>query len=168
MPVSDYTPTVADIGAILRARTKTRGGSEAGTFNPAAAASSDQTRPTAEEVTSLIGVALEDITAAFGPDVPDAPGADVNAYRNAVKRLAALGTALQIELTYWPEQVATNRSPYSQLLALYDKRLARALELISEAQGADGGEGGSIASAPSGYPSDGGYPETAIGMEQSW
>lgn len=170
MPVSDFTPTVAAVGSVLRARTKTQGGAEAGTFNPAAAwedGSGDGTRPTQEQVTELISDAMVDIVGAFGSDVPDAPGDDPDAYRTAVARLAAVGVALEVELGYFPEQVATGRSPYAQLKELYDGRFKRLVGLISEAKGGDASDD-SPANVGSGLPSWGGFPETGIGMEHPW
>lgn len=166
MPVSDYTPAVADVAAIIRARTKTAGGAEAGTFNPADAPEQDRTRPTAEGVQSIINSTIGDLTAAFGADIPDAPGDDPALYRTGVRQLAALGAALDVELTYFPEQVATGRSPYAQMKTRYDDRLKRLTGVIfPSSSGGDGG-GGLGAQVPS--PSAGGFPTTAIGMEQDW
>jgi len=167
MPVSDYTPTVEAVAALLRSRTKTPSGSEAGTFMPAASAEQDSTRPTAEQAAEMIAVALQDIVGVFGPDVPDAPGEDPGAYRTAVQGLSALGAALQVELTYFPEQVATGRSPYAQLKQLYDDRLKRLTDAIIGDE--DGGSDGPTLSDPyAGMPSGGGFPNTAIGMEHPW
>lgn len=167
MPVDDFTPTVADVGAILRARTRTAAGSLAGTFNPEAAAEGEQTTPTAEQVESLIEDVISDVQAEFGTDIPDAPvdehNDDPDLYRKAVRRLAALGTALQVELTYWPEQVATGRSPYAQLKTLYDERRKRLLGILFP--GAEDG-GGTVSGALD--ASGGGFPTTAIGMEFPW
>lgn len=175
MPVSDITPSVDDVAGPIRARTKTNAGKEAGTFLPAPefpdAPGAIFTRPTAEQVTKLIQVdAATDIIAAFGTEIPDAPGdpVDKDRYRDAVKGLWALNAALLVELTYFPEQVATNRSPYPQLLERYNRTLARTQELVTEAGGGQGGDGGSNAVLPSGFPSGGGFPDTAIGMETPW
>lgn len=165
MPVSDYKPSVATVGAWIRARTKTRGGAEAGTFNPAAAADKDRTRPTAEQVQLLIDDQFPTFSAIFG-DVPDAPGDNPDAYRQAVAKLAALGVALEIELEYFPEQVATGRSPYPQLLELYDRRYGGMLSVL----GLDKDSSGEIdaGGVEGGFPSYGGFPTTAIGMEFPW
>lgn len=168
MPVSDYTPEVADVAAFLRARTKTNGGSEAGTFTPADAAEGSRTRPSEEQVTSLIGEVAPDIVGSFPSDIPDAPGDDPELYRKAVARLWALGTALAVELTYFPEQVSTNRSPYAQLKALYDERFKRLSGLIARATGSGDPDGAGGEPGGSLLPSGGGFPETAIGMEHPW
>lgn len=166
MPVSDYKPVVADVGAWLRARTKTRGGSEAGTFNPAIAPDRDRTRPTSEEVQTLINDQFPTLAAVFG-EVPDSPDPNnPNAYREAVAKLASLGVALEVELTYFPEQVATGRSPYPQLLDLYDRRYKAMLSVLGLDKDASGevDPGG----AEGGFPSYGGFPTTGIGMEHPW
>lgn len=164
MPLAEFTPAIDDVGAILRTRTRLAGGQEAGTFLPAAAVPT--TTPTAEQVTGLITDAVADLGAALGPDIPNAPGADPTAYRNAAKRLAALGAALGVELTYFPEQVATNRSPYPQLLERYNARRKTLLEAIVEVGGGSGG--GESVHGGAGSPSAGGFPLTGIGMEFPW
>lgn len=116
MPVEDWAPTVAAVGAILRSRTKDNAGNELGTFT-------DQTRPTGEEVGELIGTATNDVAAEVGADI-------VSARRPYAASVAALGTALQVELTYFPEQVALGRSPYAELKKLYDERLKRLKTMV--------------------------------------
>lgn len=158
MPVSDYTPTVASIGTLLRARTKTKGGAEAGVFNPASAAgTSDETRPTAEGVMEYINIALGDVSGIIGADLEEK-------YVEPARRVAALRAALLIELTYWPEQVNSDRSPYDQLKVLYDEAWANLLASMGISLDDDGGP----ASIDAGYPSYGGFPSTAIGMEFPW
>ena len=164
MPVSDFTPTVADVAAFLRARTKTQGGAEAGTFAPAAAAEGSKTRPTAEQVASLIDESQVDIVGAFGSDIPDAPGDDIDLYRKAAARLWALGAALLVELTYFPEQIETNRSPYKELKALYDQRFKTLQGIL----GSDSDGDGVTDAIGAGYPWAGGFPRSALGMEHPW
>lgn len=105
MPSSDWRPSVADVGAILRARTKDTTGTELGTFTA-------DTRPTAAEVELIIAQALSDVELEVGEELPDR-------LHDTARRTVALGAAVTIELSYWPEQVALGRSPYAQLLALY-------------------------------------------------
>lgn len=159
MPVSEYTPTVTSVAAFLRARTKTRGGQEAGTFNPEASDDRDRTRPSAEQVAEEISNALPDISGIIGVDIAEE-------HWDLARRVASLRTALLIELTYFPEQVATGRSPYAQLKDLYDEywgNLLSAMGLDEDGDGIpdSGGVGG-------GLPSYGGFPTTAIGMETAW
>lgn len=128
MPTSDWAPTVADVGAILRARTKDTNGVELGTFTA-------DTRPTGTAVIALADLAVSDLVAEIGPDIPTelVPSA---------RYLAALGTALMVELSYFPEDVAAGRSPYAELKALYDQRLVRLTDAVEDATG-EGGTGGS-------------------------
>ena len=92
----DITPSVADVGALLRARTKDINGDEVGTFN-------DDTRPTSAQVITLIDEAVGDITTRMGPSPPlELAGAG--------KSAAAMLTACLIELSYYPEQVCSDRS----------------------------------------------------------
>lgn len=127
MPTSEWTPVVADVGAILRARTKDVDGNEVGTFNAS-------TRPTEAQVNVLIGQSVGDIAIEVGEDI-DAK------WRPKAKELAALGTAMKIELGYFPEQVATDRSPYDRFKVLYDEGLAR---LEAAMEGGDVGAGGEV------------------------
>lgn len=167
MPVSDYTPDVAEVGAILRSRTITKARGEAGTFNPASVEEAARTRPTAEQVETLIQESMDAITPIFGTDIPNGPNPeDPHVYRRGARRLAALGTALLIELGYFSEQVATGRSPYEQLLALYTTRSSNLMAVL----GIDKDDSGTpdAGGVEGGYPSGGGFPTTAIGMEHPW
>lgn len=159
MPVSDYTPEVPAVAAFLRARTKTEGGEEAGTFNPAAYWTDNSgrgTRPTAEQATEQIANAIGDISGIVGEDIDER-------FHEPAKRVVALRAALLIELSYFPEQVATGRSPYAQLKELYDEAWGN----LKSALGIDTDEG-VVVPTDAGYPSYGGFPETAIGMEHPW
>jgi len=104
-----YLPTLADVGAIMRARTKTVDGDEIGTFN-------DDTRPTGEEVHRIIMQAANDVTAPIDTDIP------VGAYRWATQAII-YRTAKLIEISYFPEQIATGRSPYPEYNALFDEAI---------------------------------------------
>lgn len=121
MPVSDWTPGLADVGAILRARTKDDVGNELGTF-------SATTRPTDVEVSALISQGVSDVAMVTGSDIPTSTWTDA-------KSVAALATALRVELSYFPEQINTGRSPYPQLKQLYDDMLKRLLTSIESAGG---------------------------------
>lgn len=105
MPVSDYTPTVAQVGALLRARTKDTGGNELGTFTSA-------TRPTDTEVNLLIAQAAGTLSTKAGDDIPAA-------LFDEASQLAAIRAAMLVELSYFPEQIMTGRSTYPQLQELW-------------------------------------------------
>jgi hypothetical protein len=107
----DITPTLLDVAALLRARTKDSAGYEGGTFN-------DDTRPTSAQVLTLIDQAVADVKAWLGP-TPPAEIAD------AAKVAAALDTACLIELSYYPEQVQSNRSAYPEYKQLLDDKVSQ-------------------------------------------
>jgi hypothetical protein len=123
MTTSDWAPSVADVGAVLRARTKDTNGNEIGTFN-------DDTRPTEDQVGELIDTAVSDIESEVGT-VPDV-------LQDAARRVSAISSALLVELSFFPEQIATGRSPYDQLKELYDARFTRLKAQIDEVN--SGGE----------------------------
>lgn len=115
----NWAPAVDAVGALLRARTKDRAGNEVGTFNA-------DTRPTGEEVEALIDQAQEDIVAVLGTeDVPER-------WQLTARSVTVLGTALLVEIGYFPEQVNTGRSPYPQIKELYDDRLKRLVTGVAE------------------------------------
>lgn len=142
MPIEEYTPAVDAVGAMLRARTRTDTGVEVGTFN-------DDTRPTGEQVDGLIAQAVGDISNVIGEDLPN------ETLMNAAKSLSALGAAILVELSYFPEQVAHNHSPVATMERMYNARLKQLEEAVSEAGGVDGevvpGSGGGPSYA---YPED--------------
>lgn len=133
MPTSDWPVTVAAVGSILRARTRDTQGNELGTFTP-------DTRPTDAQVTSLISNAVGDLASAVGPDLPESLWAQA-----AV--VATYKTAMLVELSYFPEQVATGRSPYEQLQGLYRD----ALKSLSIAVGEDVPGGSAQIPSPPAY-----------------
>jgi len=108
-----FYPSVTDVAVLIRARTKNQFGVELGTFT-------DSTRPSGAEVHSIIQQAATDVTGAVGEDFPDA-------FTDEVEALIALGAAMRIELSYYPEQVRSGRSPYPELKELYDGKLAALL-----------------------------------------
>lgn len=132
MSVADWTPTVEEIGAVLRARTKDDVGNELGTFTTA-------TRPTAVQVAELIAQAVGEVRDEHGdPDRGD--NRDPSQAYNALKREAILTTAMQVELTYFPEQVTAGRSPYPALVVQRDRAAVIAGKAVQEL--ASGGEVG--------------------------
>jgi hypothetical protein len=96
---------------LLHARTVDDNGRELGTFTAA-------TRPTDTQVTDLINQAADDVADAIGSDIP------VDLYENA-GNVAALGTAMLVEVSYYPEQVAAGRSPFAAYQSMYKDKLAR-------------------------------------------
>jgi hypothetical protein len=102
------SPTVDDVAALIRARTKDSNGAEIGTFN-------DDTRPTAAQAQEAITHAvrlLHSAVGAVGPGCTD-----------LAQMVAAYGAAAEIELSYYPEQARKEMSPYSYLLSQYEQYL---------------------------------------------
>lgn len=105
-------PTVADIGALLRARTKgsdQTGGDELGTFTA-------DTRPTGAQVAALIAQAVSDVAMRVGADVDE----DLHgSYRECV----ALRAAMLVEIGYYPEQTGDgpqDRTVYHSMRRSYE------------------------------------------------
>lgn len=153
MPTSDWTPGVADVGAILRARTKDRSQNEVGTFT-------DETRPTDVQVQVLIEQAVSDIVDVTGADIPPATF-------NSARRVASIGAAMAVELSYFPEQIGSGRSPYPQLEALYNGRLKSLVAAVEAAGGTTIGEGGTALLGPAySFPMTG--DPLIIGRRTAW
>lgn len=133
MPISDYTPTLDEVGALIRDRTVDAGGNEVGTFTA-------DTRPTDTEAESIISDAANEAYTMFGEDIPDAPASasaadpttyDPNALRTAARKAVAYHAAALIELSHFGEQVARGNSPYQQYEDLWNaasKRIAGAID----------------------------------------
>lgn len=109
----DYTPTLAQVGALLHIRTKAPN-EEIGTFN-------NETRPTGDQVQVLIDNAVAKVHARFGDAIDD----DL---AGSARELVALRAALMIELSYFGEQIQPDRGPYNALKELYDEAYADLIE----------------------------------------
>ena len=116
MATIDATP--ANVAALLRARTKDRGGQELGEWT-------DETRPTLAQVEETIELARRIVAAKVGAPV-DACG---DVFAVAVEYEAAC----LIEKSYFPEQVESGRSHYDQLRAETDT----VLEGVRDCQAGD-------------------------------
>jgi len=111
----NVTPTVADVAALIRARTKDSNGNELGTFTTA-------TRPTAVQAQEAIDhavIGLHEKVGAIGTGCAD-----------TAKLCAAYGAAAEIELSYFPEQARTDRSPYQFLIKRYEALLEGVRECV--------------------------------------
>lgn len=98
-PVLLWMATPDDVAALLRARTKDDHGVELGTWT-------EDTRPTLAEVEQLLALAAGQATDVDGPGEACAP---------LCRNVIALHAACLIELSYFPEQVRSDRSPYTEL-----------------------------------------------------
>jgi hypothetical protein len=117
----DYLPTLSEVGALLRTRTVDTAGNELGTF-------SSGTHPTGDEALALLNQAARDVALHVGKDVPEALIEDT-------KELVKYRAAMLIELSFFPEQVSAQRSPYAQYKDLYDTGLPVLVEAISDVEG---------------------------------
>jgi len=125
-PDKFYPPTVDEVGALLRARTQDEDDDEVGTFT-------DTTRPTDEEVTIIIGQATSIVLGRTGSlDSPPmncelAPNLRTNA-QTAVCMLAAM----LIELSYFPEQVRSDRSAFENYRDLWNTMMNGLIDSAQE------------------------------------
>lgn len=137
-PTAAYQPLVSDVAKLMRARTKDTLGHEVGTFNAS-------TRPTYDDVLPLIAMSSRFVTTSIDTNIPE------SAYPNA-SAVIALRTAMQIELSYWPEQINTPRSPYQMLSDMYKDEYALLTDLVERERGQD----------------EGGTDEMITALEPSW
>lgn len=138
-PIADVgLPTVDDIGALLRSRTQDDNDQELGTFTK-------DTRPTDTQVMILIGQASTVIFGATG-DMTDLACSTADSLREGAKYNISLLTACLIELSYFPEQVRSDRSAFQ---GYYDiltgpMGMTALVEAVAECRGGEvepGGEG---------------------------
>lgn len=115
--IEDITPSVADVGAILFARTKEGLGGEAGTFTA-------NTRPTAEQVESLAERSARVVALKLG-----LPHSRMGSLVEHAKQVVATRTAWQVEIAYWPSEVEAGDSTAEHLRAMFEQEL----EMLEEA-----------------------------------
>lgn len=138
MPSSDYAPSVAEVGALLRARTVDSNGSELGTFTA-------DTRPTDTQAAGLIQTAVGEVSARAGADIPQI-------YQGLARTASTYRAASLVEISYFPEQVTSGRSPYDQLHTLFLETLESLLKALTS--GSDPGTLPGVPAAPMGdFPS---------------
>jgi hypothetical protein len=100
----------------MRARTKDNMGKEQGTFTAG-------TRPTRAAVQQIIQMAADDVVGKYA----DIDAACQETAREAIK----LKAAMEIELSYFPEQITTGRSPFEQYRELYNDTLTNLEACVS-------------------------------------
>ena len=125
-PDDEITPTVPEVAAVLRSRTQDSNMREVGNFT-------EDTRPTAVQVLDLIDTAVADVSVVAGPDAP----IDLAASR---KSAATIRTAMLIELSYFPEQVRSDRSPYRYYAELYAEQTKALRSAVSGTADGAGGD----------------------------
>jgi hypothetical protein len=144
----DY-PTVDDVGGILRARTQDSSDDEIGTFN-------DETRPTQEQVERLIVQAGTTVYSATG-SLDELTCSLADNIQTSAKYWVSLLTAMLVELSYFPEQVRSDRSAYAFYKELWDDETTgfrSLLDAVSECKAGEvepdtPGDAGSFIADPS-------------------
>lgn len=127
-----WTPSVQDVANYITSRTKDTSGNEVGTF-------SADTRPNEDQVADKISIAVNDVWSEIG-DLPAVVNGDEQTTRlnNAAKNITAIRAAMLVELSYFADQVSTQRSVYPQLREMYSGNpgapggLARLVSAVEE------------------------------------
>jgi len=139
----EWTPTLQDVGHVVLSRTRDSNGNILGTFT-------DDTQPTDEECRVLIEKAIDDVLPLIGSDIPEE-------LIGEAQNIASIRTAMYIELTFYANEVATNRSVYPELKALFDEKvatLAKAIQAIESGESMTDALAGAGGSPHWGYPPD--------------
>lgn len=155
-------PTVAQVGALLRARTQDSHDDELGTFT-------DDTRPTEAEATELITAASGTIYNSVG-DLSGLTCVNADLIRSNAQYMTSLLAACLIELSYFPEQVRSDRSPFQQyydILTSEQLGMPALIDAVAECRGGEvepDGEG-QPQSASWAFPEDVGG---LVGWQSRW
>lgn len=128
--MASISTSITAVAALLRTRTKDDVGNELGVFSSA-------TRPTADQVAELLAEATRRVVSMIGTDEPCEEDLALDAATLIHQR-----TAMMIELSYFPEQINTDRSPYQQIKELYDGDIKSLIEAVAERCGTGVGEEG--------------------------
>lgn len=153
MPV-EWAPTVDDVGALLRARTTDDSDDELGTF-------SSVTRPTDTQVEALILTAAGHVASRVG----SSSNLCEEGLTEQATGLAALYAAMLVELSYFPEQVGGNKSPYDKYKELFDDGIESLTDAVARICGGGEGEGDTdVVGSPTG---DFG-PYDSVGRDTQW
>jgi hypothetical protein len=122
-------PSVDDLGALLRARTQDSNDQELGTFT-------DDTRPTDIEVNRIIAQAASVVFGATGSLV-DLECDIADQVKESAKYLISLLAACLIELSYFPEQVRSDRSGFQGYYDIFtgDMGMKALLDSVAECRG---------------------------------
>lgn len=133
--LSPYAPTVADVAIILRARLIENGGEPVESFT-------DQTNPTAQEVQQAIIMFAPLVLARLGR-LDDLGCANAEDLRAAATAVAAQRVALEVEASYWPEEVSEAAGVETRRVML-DADIQGLAESIERCRASadDGGTGG--------------------------
>lgn len=126
-----WYPSTSDVAALLTARTIGASGQEVGDFT-------NDTRPTYNQVNKLIEQAASFVKAGVVGSCTT-----LDDVQEPLRSLTALRTAMSVEISYFPEQVGTETSPFEQLRLMYQDEFSRVVDLVDAAcSNADGDDGG--------------------------
>lgn len=110
--VEDIKPSLADVAALIHARTKNQYDKLEGTFTT-------ETRPTATQVTALIDRSAQVVSLELG-----VPQSRMGSLLDQAKAVVAVRTAWQIEVSFFPNQVESGDSSAANLREMYESDLA--------------------------------------------
>jgi hypothetical protein len=125
----DWAPSVGDVAAHMRARTKVRGGDEADTFT-------EETKPTRSAVERLIVLACRRVSSAIGASPCN------DDLRLDAGAAAAIYAAMSAEQSYYPEQTSNVGSSFQSLKSLWKDQITDLKAAVTAQCGTEaGGEG---------------------------
>lgn len=108
--------SVDDVAALIRARTKDSNGNELGTFTAATRPTDLQAQEAIDHQVALLHTKVGYVGEGCAP---------------LAQQAVAIGAAAEIELSYFPEQARTDRSPYTYLIARYDAALQGLFDCVA-------------------------------------
>jgi len=113
----EWVPTLPDVAEVILVRTRDKNGNMQNTFN-------DETIPTATEARAMIDKAVNNVRPLIGTDIPD------DLIQEA-QDVTALRAAMYIELSFFGNEVAMNRSVYPHLKTLFDEKIKTLAQAIA-------------------------------------
>lgn len=109
---SEITPSLADVAALIHARTKDRFDNWKGTFDA-------NTQPTATQAQALIDRSAKVVSLELG-----VPHSTMGSLIEQAKSVVAIRAAWQIEISFFPNQVETGDSAADHLRQMYEADIA--------------------------------------------
>lgn len=147
-----WPATPDDVATLLRARTQDSTDVEVGVW-------STTTRPALDEVERILSMSETMVLGQTG-DITALTCATADSVRGQAATMVALMSAMLVELSYFPEQVASNRSAYEQYAAMWQNFMPALVQAVAECVGggveAGGGtaEGTTVPAASWAFPVD--------------
>lgn len=131
-PIAYDLPTVDDVAALLRARTQDDNDQEIGTFD-------DTTRPTGSEVDRIIKQAATVVYNSTG-NLVALSCENADQIREGAKYLISLLACCLVELSYFPEQVRSDRSAFQQYYDIFTNEVTGMPALVQAVNECTSGE----------------------------